>query len=82
MKQEAVVREQVGAVEGVVGPRVDAPTPRATAEPTPEALEAWAEWFCHNDVLIQPSHLHNHLVYDASYLLREIARRLRDAQHG
>lgn len=52
----------------------------ACAEPTPEALEAWAEWF--DDPSKSPRivvHINGYDDYPG-YLLREIARRLRAAR--
>lgn len=60
------------------------------AEPTPEALEAWAEWFDDPnkspsmavDVteMMAASHKSGNYRYTPGYLLREIARRLRAAR--
>lgn len=45
------------------------------AEPTPETLEAWAEWF--DDPNKSPAIVMG--FYTTGYLLREIARRMRAA---
>ena len=53
----------------------------AASEPTPEALEAWAEWF--DDPSKSPSiavfvqATNERWAYTPGYLLREIARRMR-----
>lgn len=56
------------------------PEEDACVEPTPEALEAWAEWF--DDPNKSPSIdvSVTHRRYAPSTLLREIARRLRAAR--
>ena len=44
------------------------------SEPTPEALEAWAEWA---DVHMRDQPTPSYLPFDTGILLREIARRMR-----
>lgn len=45
-------------------------------EPTPEALEAWAEWFKEHGPAVLEGRVFN---LDIPIILREIARRLREA---
>ena len=49
------------------------------AEPTPEALEAWAEW-AYINMKDESRYLGPNQLHSTGYLLREIARRLRAAR--
>ena len=51
------------------------------AEPTPEALEAWAEW-AYINMKDESRYLGPNQLHSTGYLLREIARRLRANKGG